>query len=150
MNPSPVSTKSLTTKSLAQAAAFLAAKDPDLASILKTHGPPPMWSRKPGFATLVHIILEQQVSLASAASMFARLQQHINPFEPERVLQLGETQLRTLGLTRQKTSYCLHLAEIVATGQLKLESFTRLDDEAVRATLMQVKGIGAGARMYIC
>jgi DNA-3-methyladenine glycosylase II len=140
----------LTAKSLAEAAAYLARQDSDLAPILRTYGPPPMWSRKPGFATLVHIILEQQVSLASAASMFARLQQHINPLEPERVLELGETQLRTLGLTRQKTTYCLHLAETVATRQLKLEGFARLDDEAVRKTLMQVKGIGAwSADVYL-
>ncbi len=145
MNPSQ-----LTRQSLAQAAAYLAGKDPDLARILKTHGPPPMWSRKPGFATLIHIILEQQVSLASAASMFLRLRQHINPLEPERVLQLGETQLRTLGLTRQKTAYCLHLAETVATRRLRLEGLSRLNDEAVRAALMQVKGIGAwSADVYL-
>lgn len=140
----------LTKARLVEAASYLATKDRDLAAIFKQHGPPPMWQRQPGFATLVHIILEQQVSLASAASMFARLQRHIDPFEPGRMLQLGEVQLRTLGLTRQKTAYCLHLAETIASNQLKLESFARLDDEIVKASLMQVKGIGLwSAEVYL-
>ena len=132
----------LTKARLAEAAAQLAAKDSDLALILERYGPPPMWQRQPGFATLIHIILEQQVSLAAAASMFARLKQHIDPLDPERVLQLGEPQLRSLGLTRQKTAYCLHLAETVATNRLKLGGLSRLDDETVRTALMEVKGIG--------
>lgn len=142
--------RQLTTKSLAESAAYLAGKDPDLAAILKTHGPPPMWQRQPGFATLIHIILEQQVSLSAAASMFKRLQQHIQPFEPERVLQVGEPQLRSLGLTRQKTAYCLHLAETIVTSQLQLGKLARLDDERVRTALMGVKGIGAwSADVYL-
>ncbi|HKR58336.1 MAG TPA: hypothetical protein VJS64_01285, partial [Pyrinomonadaceae bacterium] len=110
----------------------------------------PMWQRQPGFSTLVHIILEQQVSLAAAASMFARLQQHIEPFDPARMLQLGEVHLRSLGLTRQKTAYCLHLAETVGSRQLRLEDFSSLDDEAVKSALMQVKGIGLwSAEVYL-
>ena len=58
----------LTKARLAEAAAQLAARDADLALILERYGPPPMWQRQPGFATLIHIILEQQVSLAAAAS----------------------------------------------------------------------------------
>ena len=140
----------LTKGRLDEAAAQLAARDPDLAAILNRHGPPPMWQRPPGFATLIHIILEQQVSLASAASMFARLKRHIEPFSPERVLQLGETNLRSLGLTRQKAAYCLHLAQTLASSQLKLERLPRLDDEAVKLALMQVKGIGLwSAEVYL-
>jgi DNA-3-methyladenine glycosylase II len=140
----------LTKARLVEAASYLAKKDRDLAAILQQYGPPPMWQRQPGFATLVHIILEQQVSLASAASMFARLRHHIDPFEPRRMLQLGEVQLRTLGLTRQKTAYCLHLAETIASNQLRLESLAGLDDEVVKAALMQVKGIGAwSADVYL-
>lgn len=140
----------LTKARLAEAAAYLAQKDPDLASILEQFGPPPMWQRRPGFATLIHIILEQQVSLAAAASMFARLQQHTDPLEPGRLLELGEGHLRTLGLTRQKTAYCLHLSEILATRKLKLESLSGMDDESVKTALMQVKGIGLwSAEVYL-
>jgi DNA-3-methyladenine glycosylase II len=140
----------LTKARLAEAAAQLAAKDSDLALILERYGPPPMWQRQPGFATLIHIILEQQVSLAAAASMFARLKQHIDPLDPERILQLGEVHLRMLGLTRQKTGYCLHLAETIATNRLKLETLSRLDDDMVRTALMEVKGIGSwSAEVYL-
>ena len=64
----------LTEIALAKAAKQLAKRDKDLASILKRLGPPPLWARPPGFSTLIKIILEQQVSLASAASIFARLE----------------------------------------------------------------------------
>jgi len=140
----------LTKRSLAEAAAYLATKDSDLACILETYGPPPMWSRKPGFATLIHIILEQQVSLASASSMFKRLKQHVVPLDANRIIQLGEPHLRQLGLTRQKTAYCLHLSQCILNTQLKLTTLARLDDEAVKTALMQVKGIGAwSAEVYL-
>ncbi len=140
----------LTKASLAQAAASLAKRDKDLAFILKTCGPPPMWARRPGFPTLIRIILEQQVSLASAASMFERLKQNIVPLEPERFIDLGETHLKSLGLTRQKTAYCLHLAETVRDKLLDLSAFSRLSDEEAKATLMQVKGIGSwSADIYL-
>jgi DNA-3-methyladenine glycosylase II len=140
----------LTRQSLAEAAAYLAARDPDLARIFETHGPPPMWSRKPGFATLIHIILEQQVSLASAASMFERLKQHVVPLDANRIVELGEPNLRQLGLTRQKTAYCLHLSQCILNMQLQLTTLARLDDEAVKTALMQVKGIGAwSAEVYL-
>ena len=140
----------LTKARLADAAVYLAKQDADLAAILETYGTPPMWQRRPGFSTLIHIILEQQVSLSSAASMFARLQQHIDPFEPNRLLELGGVQLRSLGMTRQKTAYCLHLAEMVVSSRLELERLPKLEDEAVKSALMQVKGIGLwSAEVYL-
>lgn len=140
----------LTTKSLGQAAAYLAGKDSDLASILKTHGPPPLWARPPGFATLVKIILEQQVSLASAASLFGRLKQNTVPFTPVRVLELGEPHLKSLGLTRQKTSYCLHLAESLRDKRLRLSRLPLMTDEEVKAALMGIKGLGSwSADVYL-
>lgn len=140
----------LTKRSLAEAAAYLASRDSDLARIFETHGPPPMWSREPGFATLIHIILEQQVSLASAASMFERLKQHVVPLDANRIVELGEPQLRQLGLTRQKTAYCLHLSHCILNTQLQLTTLPKLDDEAVKSALMQVKGIGTwSAEVYL-
>ena len=100
-----------------------------------------MWSRKPGFATLVQIILEQQVSLASARAVFARLNEALPALTPETFLALGE-ELQPLGFSRQKTLYCRALAESVLTGVLDLKVLVRLDDEAVREELTQVKGIG--------
>ncbi len=140
----------LTEWSLAEAAAHLGTRDPDLAAILARLGPPPLWSRPAGFATLVKIILEQQVSLASAASLFGRLKQNTLPFTPARVLELGETHLKSLGLTRQKTSYCLHLAESLRDKRLRLSRLPQMTDEEVKAALMGIKGLGSwSADVYL-
>ena len=128
--------------SLSRAAKHLARRDKDLAFILKSYGPPPLWARKPGFSTLIQIILEQQVSLASAASMFARLKKNVVPFQPARMTELGETHLKSLGLTRQKTTYCLHLAQSLNDRHLNLSRLSRLDDTQAKAALMEIKGIG--------
>lgn len=132
----------LTTTTLTNAAHTLAKRDKDLASILAKHGPPPMWGRPSGFSTLVKIILEQQVSLASAASMHRRLSSNIAPFRPHRFIELGEPHLKSLGVTRQKTAYCLHLAECLMDGRLNLRALANMNDEEAKASLMQVKGIG--------
>ncbi|MCM3902555.1 MAG: hypothetical protein ND866_12685 [Pyrinomonadaceae bacterium] len=140
----------LTKISLAAAAKRLAKRDKDLSSILKAYGPPPLWSRRPAFSTLIQIILEQQVSLASAASMYKRLNQHIQPFGPERVIEMGAPHLRSLGLTRQKTAYCIHLAESINSNSLNLRSLAKMNDEDAKASLMQVKGIGSwSADIYL-
>jgi DNA-3-methyladenine glycosylase II len=142
--------EALTESSLARAARQLARRDKDLASILKLHGPPPLWARKAGFATLVKIILEQQVSLASAASLFSRLQRNIIPFQPARMIELGEDHLKSLGLTRQKTAYCLHLARSLDDKSLRLSQVSQMSDADARSALMQIKGVGSwSADVYL-
>lgn len=144
------SANTLTKESLARAAKLLARRDKDLASILKQYGPPPLWARKPGFATLIQIILEQQVSLASAAALFARLNKSIDPFQPAQMLLLGEPHLKSIGLTRQKTAYCLHLSQSLSERHLNLNQLSRLSDEDAKARLMEVKGIGSwSADIYL-
>lgn len=132
----------LTRDTLANAARFLSKRDKDLASIFAAHGPPPLWARPTGFTTLVRIILEQQVSLASAAAMYRRLREHTVPFEPRRFVELGEQHFKSLGMTRQKTSHCLHLAESIVTRALPLRAVAKMTDDEARIALMQVKGIG--------
>jgi len=131
----------LTTASLATAARELAGRDQTLAKIFTRHGNPPLWQRTPGFPTLVHIILEQQVSLRSGKAMFDRLNASIKPFEPARFIDCGETYLRSLGVTRQKAAYLIHLASLIVEGQLNLTTLGRMSDHDVRTRLMQVKGI---------
>jgi len=106
------------------------------------YGPPPLWARRPGFPTLLRIILEQQVTLASAAALYQRLAVTIRPFDPAGILALGPTGLRELGVTRQKTRYALALADQVATGQLALQRLGRCSDAEARERLMGVPGIG--------
>lgn len=139
--------RTLTNESLAAAAKILARRDIRLASILETYGPPPMWGRKPGFTTLVRIIIEQQVSLVSARAMFERLKTNVEPFAAERFIELGEPFLRSLGMTRQKSAYCVNLAHAVVEGHL--HSLSKLTDEDAHATLLHIKGIGPwSAQVY--
>ena len=139
---SSVSFKPLTQKSLARAARELAARDQTLAAIHATHGDPPLWRRATGFQTLVHIILEQQVSLKSAKAMLVRLEGRIQPFTPERFLELGDAYLRGLGVTRQKSAYLLHLAASIVSGELSFAKLGRMSDDEARVVLTRIKGIG--------
>jgi DNA-3-methyladenine glycosylase II len=149
-NQAATSIVRLTEADLERAAELLAARDPALRKILTAHGPPPMWERKPGFPTLIHIILEQQVSLASAAAIYRRLQESIVPFRPERFVEIGPVGLKALGLTRQKTEYCLHLAQSVVDKRISLTRIARLEDELAKTSLLQLKGIGSwSADIYL-
>jgi DNA-3-methyladenine glycosylase II len=130
----------LTKESLKSAAETLAARDLHLASIYQTHGTPPMWARRPGFSTLLRIILEQQVSLISARAMFARLNSNMNPFSPERFIESGEAYLRSLGLTRQKAHYCVQVAQAFVEGHL--DRIGRMSDDEAHAKLLSIKGVG--------
>jgi len=134
--------KPLTQKSLALAARELAARDEMLAGIHAHHGDPPLWRRATGFSTLAHIILEQQVSLKSAKAMLVRLEASIQPFTPTRFLELGDTYLRSLGVTRQKSAYLLHLANSIVGGELSFTRLARMSDEDARVVLTRIKGIG--------
>src|SRR3954454_22708179 len=84
----------------------LGALDPALADVLRRFGPPPLWAREPGFATLVLLILEQQVSLASAAAAYARLAAtRGEPLTPAAFIALTDAELLEAGFSRQKTRY---------------------------------------------
>ncbi|MFN8455851.1 MAG: DNA-3-methyladenine glycosylase 2 family protein [Anaerolineae bacterium] len=132
----------LTPATLAWAVEWLAARDDALAQIAQRYGLPPLWPREPGFPTLIHIILEQQVSLASAKAAFERLRAAVSPLTPQKFLTLDDAQLKTIGFSRQKTRYGRELARAVSHNLLDLERLAYLDDEAVRVELKQIKGIG--------
>ena len=132
----------LTEARLHRAVEELASGDVDLAAVHAALGPPPLWDRPQGFATLVYIILEQQVSLASARAAYLRLEQAIHPITPERFLALDDAQLKAIGFSRQKTAYGRILAEAVAGGALDLDALGEMPDDEARAALVQIKGIG--------
>jgi len=135
--------ETLTRETIAKAATLLARSDKHLARILERHGPPPLWKRPQGFPSLVRIILEQQVSLASAAAIYERLAAAIDPFQPASFIAAGESHLRSLGVTRQKASYLVHLAEQINGNQVKLSALRQMNDEDAKTSLMNVKGIGS-------
>ena len=101
-----------------------------------------MWGRQPGFRTLVHIVLEQQVSIVAARSLFRRVRDELGDMTPELVVERGVLGLHRLGLTRQKASYCHALAQAVMDGSLSLSGIARGDDIAGRSALQQLRGIG--------
>jgi DNA-3-methyladenine glycosylase II len=120
----------------------LALTDPHLDQIIKTFGYPPFWSRPNSFESLVHIILEQQVSLASALSALNKLREMVQEITPARVLLLTDEQMRACYVSRQKSSYLKYLAEALLSGQLKLDEFWHLPDQEIRSQLVALKGIG--------
>jgi DNA-3-methyladenine glycosylase II len=135
---------------LADAAREVALLDEDMERILADHGTPPLWDRDPGFETLIRIILEQQVSLASADAMYRRLSGNIRIITPEAILKAGVLQLRSLGVTRQKSGYFINVAKAIQSGALDLESLEKDSDERAIEKLISVKGIGPWtAKIYL-
>ena len=132
----------LTRKRLKEGTAYLAARDSDLARLFVADGVPPLWARKPCFSTLIHIVLEQQVSLASAMAMYRRLVDNLVPFTPDTFVKAGSSHLRSLGATRQKAAYCIHVANAILEKKLDLKALSKMDDPDVLDTLTQIKGIG--------
>lgn len=124
--------------------------EPVFGKVIDRYGTPPLWKRSEGFATLIRIILEQQVSLASAKAAFDRLVAASDALTPERFLQFSDEELRAIGFSRQKTSYGRYLALAIDNNSLDLESLSGLDDEQVRQELTKVKGIGVWtANIYL-
>lgn len=121
---------------------MLISEDPDLAKLVDRWGIPEFWNRRPGFETLVLLILEQQVSLASGAAMYARVARLTGQVTPGNVLAAGEHRLRSIGVTRQKTSYLLDLARRIVDGELDLTTLEELPEDVARRQLISIRGIG--------
>lgn len=134
----------LTPASLRRGVDVLTAQDRRLAAIVERHGPPPMFARPPGFATLVWIILEQQVSIASAAAMYARIAAALpgGVVTAPAIAALGPKGLQALGLTRQKSAYVCGLADRILRGDFRLEQLAASSDTEAEAMLLDVPGIG--------
>jgi DNA-3-methyladenine glycosylase II len=134
--------KPITDASIGKICPQLAEMDAGLARVYRTYGRPPLWDRPMGFATLLQIILEQQVSLASAKACFDKLAAHLGEITPEGLLTLTDTKLKTIGFSRQKTAYARHLSEAVAENRIDLEDLRHLPDAEVKTELIKLKGIG--------
>jgi DNA-3-methyladenine glycosylase II len=137
-----VLTGPMTPADLRRGVAELTASEPLFAAVEERHGFPLMWDRAPGFASLVHIMLEQQVSLASARATFDRLRALADPLTAESLLALDDRQLREAGFSRQKARYARAVADAVVAGSLRLEALAGLDDQDVDRQLRAVPGIG--------
>ncbi len=146
----PLDAPPLDKAGIAQGAAQLAARDPALAAVLKRRGLPPLWGREPGFATLLLIILEQQVSLASARKTFERLNVAAGVLTPQRLLELDDETFRAAGFSRQKSAYARGLARDLASGALDLDALETLSDAHAFARLVALHGVGPwSANIYL-
>jgi DNA-3-methyladenine glycosylase II len=134
--------RSLTRALVGEGARHLAARDSDLARVHARLGDPPLWGRRPGFPALVKIILEQQVSLRSAAAMYSRIDEHAGGMTPHAVDRIGVKGLRRLGVTRQKAAYCHGLARRILDGGIDLAAIARAPDDEGRRRLLDVPGLG--------
>lgn len=133
----------LTNEILLEGVEALSRIDADLARVYRDLGLPPLWQREPGFPTLVYIILEQQVSLASARAAFQKLNQGIQPLTPQTFLTLDDQQLKAIGFSRQKMGYCRNLAMAIQSEKIDLDLLPNLEDAQVRSALVSLKGIGS-------
>lgn len=134
--------RTINRRNLPQVCKGLSKLDEDLALVLDRHGVPPLWDRPQGFATLIHIILEQQVSLASAKACFDKLVARLGELTPETLLTLDDAEMKAVGFSRQKASYARHLAEAVLEGRFDFERVHSLPDGDAKHELMQLKGVG--------
>lgn len=106
------------------------------------YGVPPNWSRPPGFISLSKIILEQQVSLASANAHFRKLNSYMKEFTPSNILLLTDEEMRYCQVSRQKAVYLRSLSSAIISRHIDLEALTALDETTAREQLTSIKGIG--------
>ncbi|WP_379922268.1 DNA-3-methyladenine glycosylase family protein [Erythrobacter sp. R86502] len=140
----------LTTEKLHDDLNALAAREPYLASALKRVGYPDARIREPGFATMLRTIIGQQVSVASAESVWNKLEAELGTdFVPSALLERDFDTLRACGLSRQKQGYARSLCELAHSGELDFGTLPA-DDEKAIALLTRIKGIGRwSAEIYL-
>jgi DNA-3-methyladenine glycosylase II len=112
------------------------------AGINERYGNPPDWNRPQGFISLSKIILEQQVSLASANAHFLKLNSFIDGFTPENILGLTDLEMRNCQISRQKAKYLRELSHAIIQKDINLEQLPLHDEPHIRKQLTGIKGIG--------
>ena len=138
------------TKSMKSHAKALASLEPAFAAVIEKHGMPEPRTSERGVQTLLRTIVGQQVSVAAARSMWAKLEAAFgSPPDLHRLLAASDEELRAAGMSRQKSGYIRSLAELVISGELDLENLPEDDEEAI-ALLTKIKGIGRwSAEIYL-
>jgi len=121
---------------------YLIRRNKIFAAIYKQYGSPPDWSREPGFVSLAKIILEQQVSLASANAHFQKLNTYLDEFLPSNILKLTDIEMRSCQISRQKAKYLRALSTAILDDNIDLMKLPGLSEPEIRTQLTSVKGIG--------
>lgn len=133
---------SFTAESLVKYCKQLCKKDAELRDTIEQYGYPPFWHREPNFETLIHIILEQQVSLASARAAMDQLRAKLPKITAAKLLSLSDEAMRACYFSRQKMVYARALAQAISDKSLNLKKLNQLDDDTIRIELKKIKGIG--------
>jgi len=134
--------ETLNERQLKRACVTLSQDHAELAFVYNTYGTPPLWDRPTGFSTLLNIILEQQVSLASAKACYDKLAARLGDVNPDGLLTLSDAEMKTVGFSRQKTAYVRHLSEAVLEKRIDLDGLHHLPDAEVKTELIKLKGVG--------
>ena len=121
---------------------FLSQKDEVLKTIIADFGLPIIQKREEGFASMCHIILEQQVSIASAKAAYEKLVNLVGKVDPFNISNATDQDLRTCGISRQKTLYLKDLARRVINKELSFSSLPMKTEQQIRKELIQIKGVG--------
>jgi DNA-3-methyladenine glycosylase II len=121
---------------------FLSQKDEVLKTIIADFGLPIIQKREEGFASMCHIILEQQVSIASAKAAYEKLVNLVGKVDPFNISNATDQDLRTCGISRQKTHYLKDLAQRVINKELSFSSLPMKTEQQIRKELIQIKGVG--------
>lgn len=132
----------LTPELYLEAVKHLSAADADFARLCEAHGVPEMRTREAGFAALLRVIVEQQLSVASARAIWGRLERAMGEPTPTALLALDDKALKACGLSGPKMRYARGLAEDIASGRVDLAGLDAMDDETAIAELIKLKGIG--------
>lgn len=125
-----------------QAIQFLTSKDEKLKLIIDTYGNPIIQKRNEGFASMCHIILEQQVSIASAKACYVKIENHFKKITPKIIINATDGELKNCGVSRQKIIYLKDLASKVISKEIDFENFSSKSEEQIRKELITIKGVG--------
>ena len=132
----------LNSSSLKEGLQFLCDKDPGLKELLKKRkGQITLFKRPSGFEGLINLIVEQQLSVASAKAIFGRLKHSITPFSAKVFIKTDEKVFREAGLSFQKINYCFGIAKACLSGDLNFDSLELMSNEEVIIELTKFKGI---------
>lgn len=135
--------KELNENSLKEGIKYLCQADPDLDIILKSkNGKISLFNRPSGFIGLINLIVEQQLSVASAKAIFNRLKESIKPFSARQILKTEAQVLKDAGLSKQKIKYCYGIAKACTSGTLNFSSLHKKSNEEIKLELLNLKGIG--------
>lgn len=125
-----------------QAIIFLSQKDEKLKYILEKFGNPIIQKREEGFASMCHIILEQQVSIASAKACYVKLENYFQQISPQIIYNSKDEELKSCGISRQKIIYLKDLAAKVCSKEIIFETFSSKTETQIRQELITIKGVG--------